>query len=141
MNATFDATNDLICPITLQLFRDPVLAGDGHIYEREAIMKWILEYGTSPLTRQPLYLHELRPDNHLRNLVLQQRNSTVSSNIEYSIVKVPISTPDVVSIIDHAAVAAARRKRCIAIWIAVLFITVPIVIFLGIFLGLSVRCL
>ena len=25
----------LICPITLELFRDPVLAEDGHTYERE----------------------------------------------------------------------------------------------------------
>ena len=42
MNKTFDTSNDLICPITLQLFRDPVLAGDGHVYEHEAITRWIL---------------------------------------------------------------------------------------------------
>ncbi len=42
---------DLICPITYQMFRDPVIASDGHIYERTAIVRWISEHGTSPLTR------------------------------------------------------------------------------------------
>ena len=33
---------DLTCPITLGPFRDPVIARDGHVYEREAITRWIL---------------------------------------------------------------------------------------------------
>ena len=59
---------DLICPITLEMFRDPVIAGDGHIYEREAIVQWIREHGTSPLTRQQLNINELQSDDYLRNL-------------------------------------------------------------------------
>jgi len=39
-------SEDLICPITLQVFRDPVRAKDGHVYERQAIVTWILEHGT-----------------------------------------------------------------------------------------------
>ncbi|CAF1551175.1 unnamed protein product, partial [Adineta steineri] len=38
----------------MELFRDPVIANDGHVYERVAITKWINEHGTSPFTRQPL---------------------------------------------------------------------------------------
>jgi hypothetical protein len=31
-----------MCPITLQLFRDPVLlVGSGYTYEREAINEWL----------------------------------------------------------------------------------------------------
>ena len=70
----------LLCPITLELFRDPVLAQDGHIYEREAIENWIRTKGTSPLTRQELSLEHLYPNDIVKKLVdafeksLQQKN-------------------------------------------------------------------
>jgi hypothetical protein len=31
---------ELICPITQELMRDPVVAEDGYTYEREAILRW-----------------------------------------------------------------------------------------------------
>jgi len=80
-NAKSNVDNDdLICPITYQIFRDPVIAGDGHTYERAAIVRWILEHGTSPLTRQPLNLNELQADDYLKNLAAQRRSSSISSN-------------------------------------------------------------
>ena len=30
-----------MCPITLELMRDPVMAADGHTYEREALLRWL----------------------------------------------------------------------------------------------------
>lgn len=39
--------HDFICPITLDEYRDPVLAGNGHVYERIAIVLWIEQQGTS----------------------------------------------------------------------------------------------
>ena len=33
---------------------DPVLATDGHTYERAAIIKWLNTNATSPLTREDL---------------------------------------------------------------------------------------
>ncbi len=80
MTSSAKSNDDLICPITLQIFRDPVIAGDGHTYERAAIVRWILEHGTSPLTRQPLNLNELQADDYLRNLAAQRRSSSISSN-------------------------------------------------------------
>ena len=39
-----------ICPITLDLMKDPVVAADGQSYEREAIMEWFhLGHQDSPL--------------------------------------------------------------------------------------------
>ncbi len=38
-----------ICPITLEPFKDPVVAYDGHTYERIAIEKWLEERRTSPM--------------------------------------------------------------------------------------------
>ena len=38
----------------LQVMTDPVLASDGHCYERAAILRCIQEGAPSPLTRQQL---------------------------------------------------------------------------------------
>ncbi|CAF1025261.1 unnamed protein product [Adineta ricciae] len=81
--------DDLVCPITLELFRDPVIASDGRVYERAAITQWINDHGTSPFTRQPLQLNELLPDDHLRQLAARRRNSTVSYNVQHSTVTLP----------------------------------------------------
>ncbi|UJR18693.1 hypothetical protein I4U23_005600 [Adineta vaga] len=81
--------DDLICPITMELFRDPVIANDGRVYERSAITQWINEHGTSPFTRQPLQLNELLPDDHLRELAARRRNSVVSYNAQHSTVTLP----------------------------------------------------
>jgi hypothetical protein len=47
---------EYMCPLTLNYMKNPVLASDGNIYEKEAIMKW---YNTdtdklSPLNREKL---------------------------------------------------------------------------------------
>ena len=46
---------DLCCPITFLPMVDPVVASDGHSYERDAI-ETVLQRGNglSPLTREPL---------------------------------------------------------------------------------------
>ncbi|CAF1363859.1 unnamed protein product [Adineta steineri] len=73
----------------MELFRDPVIANDGRVYEREANTKWINEHGTSPFTREPLQLSELQPDDHLRQLAARHRNSVVSYNAQPSTVTLP----------------------------------------------------
>ena len=42
------------CPITLAPMHDPVLASDGHIYERNAILTHLVKSQISPMTRCPL---------------------------------------------------------------------------------------
>ena len=38
------------CPITHELFVDPVIFADGHTYERDAIATWLRRRETSPMT-------------------------------------------------------------------------------------------
>lgn len=61
----------LVCPISLQIFQDPVIAEDGHTYERESITEWIQLNGTSPLTRQTLAIENLRPNIILKKVIDQ----------------------------------------------------------------------
>ena len=70
--------DDLICPITRQVFHSPVVATDGHTYERSAIVRWITEHGTSPITRQPLHVNELQEDDYLKNMVIRHQRATES---------------------------------------------------------------
>lgn len=44
----------LFCPITKQIFLNPVIASDGIHYESEAINLWLEKATISPLTRQPI---------------------------------------------------------------------------------------
>ena len=45
-----DAAKEFICPITHELPIQPVMAEDGKIYEREAIVEWFARKATSPST-------------------------------------------------------------------------------------------
>eukprot|EP00887_Chlorella_sp_A99_P002394 scaffold10.g2394.t1 len=57
---------ELVCPITQEPMRDPVVAADGHTYERAAIEAWIARQPTSPMTAQPLEHLQLTPNRALR---------------------------------------------------------------------------
>jgi len=54
------------CPITFCMMTDPVVAADGHSYERDAITKWIKSRGSSPITLRPLSLDKLVPNLNLK---------------------------------------------------------------------------
>ncbi len=43
---------EYICPITHEIMSDPVIAEDGNTYERSAILQWLKEHNTSPITRE-----------------------------------------------------------------------------------------
>jgi len=45
---------EFLCPITQELMKDPVVASDGHTYERMAIEEWIQKKAVSPITNAPL---------------------------------------------------------------------------------------
>ncbi|CAF4244822.1 unnamed protein product, partial [Rotaria sordida] len=59
----------LECPITRTRFLDPVIAEDGHTYERQAIVQWLREKQTSPMTRQPMSINSLRPNYIVRKML------------------------------------------------------------------------
>ena len=61
-----EVPDDLICPITQELFRDPVMDKDGLTFEREAILIWLSQKGTCPLTRRVA-----KPSNYIRNVKKQ----------------------------------------------------------------------
>ena len=71
--------NAFQCPITQERFCDPVVAADGHTYERVAIERWLsgracsscksTRLWLSPLTGMPVLTRELRPNYALRKAI------------------------------------------------------------------------
>jgi hypothetical protein len=61
--------SDWLCPITLQLMRDPVICADGYTYERTAISTWLSSNAISPMTRQALPAAALTPNLALRHTI------------------------------------------------------------------------
>lgn len=59
-----DTSDDFICPITQEIMDDPVIAVDGHTYDRIAIEEWFTHKTVSPKTNSQLDSSALLP-NHL----------------------------------------------------------------------------
>ncbi|XP_076437330.1 WD repeat, SAM and U-box domain-containing protein 1-like [Babylonia areolata] len=67
---TVEGLNELLCPITMEMMRDPVIAADGYTYDRRAIQQW-LESGKdrSPMTNAVLSHKHLTPNHTLKMLI------------------------------------------------------------------------
>lgn len=67
------AANDLICPISFGLLTDPVVASDGHAYQRQALRLWLARFepgrATSPITGR--FMHSYYVSSH--NIKVQVR--------------------------------------------------------------------
>ena len=70
-----DEIDDIItCPITMVVMREPVVADDGHTYERRAITEWVKRKGTSPLTRERMSSHFV-PNMAIRKMIERLKSS------------------------------------------------------------------
>ena len=64
--------SSFICPITMSLMKSPVIASDGHSYERDAIQEHIRRQGAiakSPSTGERLAHRNLTPNHTLRKSI------------------------------------------------------------------------
>ena len=75
--------DDLLCPISRSIFHDPVVASDGHTYERTHLKEWIANKKAqaqpiySPMTREPMDNKTMIPNMLARSQVaayLEQLN-------------------------------------------------------------------
>lgn len=59
------------CPITYELMKDPVIASDGHSYERKAIEEWFQKNDRSPLTNEKLQDKKVYPCLFLKHSIAE----------------------------------------------------------------------
>jgi hypothetical protein len=136
---------DLICPITLRTFQDPVKAADGHTYEREAIVRWITDHGTSPLTRQVLDVNGLLSDHYVREKMGRRASVAGSSDLQYELTlyrnaqKIPIYDKVLMTQGDDSHVSIKSRccrRRCCSV---ILILSAIILFVCGVSVGLLTR--
>lgn len=60
-----------ICPITQEIMIDPVVASDGHTYERKAIEMWLQSHNSSPMTGLQLTNKQLTPSHTLKSMICE----------------------------------------------------------------------
>jgi len=58
-----------MCPITMEVMKDPWMDSDGNSYEKDAIFQWVQLHQTSPITRNPMSLSQLVPNRALKELI------------------------------------------------------------------------
>ncbi|KAL0051192.1 hypothetical protein WJX82_003439 [Trebouxia sp. C0006] len=62
----------LSCPISKAFFLNPVIAADGHTYEKAAITEWLQEHQSSPVTGETLLHRRLLPNTLIKQAVANQ---------------------------------------------------------------------
>ena len=63
-------SDDMVCPISCEMMKDPVVSVDGHTYERVCIEQWFATGArTSPVTNESLSSTTLVPNIALRKVI------------------------------------------------------------------------
>ncbi|CAL0333949.1 unnamed protein product [Lupinus luteus] len=107
-----------LCPISLQLMRDPVTVCTGITYDRENIERWLISCRNSicPVTKQPL-LHtdlSLTPNHTLHRLIQAWCTSNANFGLEYiSTPKPTIDKTQIVTLLSEAKSFPDKLLRCL----------------------------
>jgi hypothetical protein len=64
-----DPPDFIVCSITQEVMKDPVMTTDGQTYEKEAIMRWFRSSDISPNTGSRLVDKSLKPNLSVKNMI------------------------------------------------------------------------
>ncbi|KAL1541421.1 E3 ubiquitin-protein ligase PUB23-like [Salvia divinorum] len=92
-----------LCPITLDIMRDPVTLSTGITYDRESIEKWLFtqQNTTCPATKQQLPNLDLTPNTTLRRLI--QSWCTLHAVQRLPTPKAPLTLPHLLHLLSQAS--------------------------------------
>ena len=70
-----DIEDSITCPITQMPMKDPVTGSDGQTYEKDAIIRWLNQNGTSPHDRRQMSITSLKVNPAIRFLCDKYHNN------------------------------------------------------------------
>lgn len=115
-NQEIDVPPFFLCPISLQIMKDPVTVSTGITYDRENIEKWVFTNNNSicPVTKQPLNIDSpdsfLTPNHTLRRLAQSWCTLNASNGVErFPTPKPPVTKAQVLKLIDQSSNSSAHR--------------------------------
>ncbi|XP_078434469.1 plant U-box 23 [Wolffia australiana] len=114
-----------LCPISLEIMKDPVTVCTGITYDRESIEKWIFSgnkraEAVCPVTRQPIPNGELIPNHTLRRLIQSWCAANAAAGVErFPTPRAPLDSAAVARLLDEARnpstkLTALRKLRSLA---------------------------
>ncbi|KAI3746668.1 hypothetical protein L6452_09107 [Arctium lappa] len=124
MDVQVEVPSHFLCPISMQLMRDPVTISTGITYDRVSIERWLFTCLSSvcPVTKQPLYDTDITPNHTLRRLI--QSWCTMNSHHGFDPIptpKKPVDKSQILKLLQDAKrhdpqnqIKCLRRMRSIA---------------------------
>lgn len=108
-------TSNMMCPLLKTMMRDPVIAADGHTYDRIAIEAYFLTSKTSPITGQRLEHKMLVPNLQLRAAIQNHVSVTLAAGkaVPAPPVTNNITTAPVSARVGNDGREKKRRDSCI----------------------------
>ncbi|KAE8700900.1 E3 ubiquitin-protein ligase PUB22 [Hibiscus syriacus] len=110
-----DVPSFFICPISLEIMKDPVTVSSGITYDRESIEKWLFsgKNTTCPVTKQVISDCELTPNHTLRRLIQSWCMLNASHGIErIPTPKPPISKAQIIKLLNDAK-SPQQQIKCL----------------------------
>ncbi|GMI71108.1 plant U-box 23 [Hibiscus trionum] len=110
-----DVPSFFICPISLEIMKDPVTVSTGITYDRESIEKWLFsgKNTTCPVTKQVIADCELTPNHTLRRLIQSWCMLNASHGIErIPTPKPPISKAQIIKLLKDAK-SPQQQIKCL----------------------------
>ncbi|XP_052187070.1 E3 ubiquitin-protein ligase PUB23-like [Diospyros lotus] len=112
-----EVPSHFLCPISLQLMRDPVTVSSGITYDRESIERWLFscKSNTCPVTKQSLSdSTDLIPNHALRRLIQAWCTLNVSHGIErIPTPKQPLDRTQITKLLDQAKKSPQKHPQCL----------------------------
>ncbi|XP_057498739.1 E3 ubiquitin-protein ligase PUB23-like [Actinidia eriantha] len=102
-----------LCPISLEIMKDPVTIPTGITYDRESIEKWIFSgnNSTCPVTKQDLSDPDLTPNHTLRRLIQSWCSLNASNGIErFPTPRPPVNKAQIVKLLNEAKSPESQIK-------------------------------
>eukprot|EP01104_Vermistella_antarctica_P002544 TRINITY_DN12784_c0_g1_i1.p1 TRINITY_DN12784_c0_g1~~TRINITY_DN12784_c0_g1_i1.p1 ORF type:complete len:246 (+),score=40.83 TRINITY_DN12784_c0_g1_i1:199-936(+) len=75
-----------VCPISCDVMHNPVIAADGHTYEKTAITKWFTSNRTSPMTGAQVLSKACFPNHNLRSQIIawkEEQGISVEPSLQF----------------------------------------------------------
>ncbi|KAB8101961.1 hypothetical protein EE612_033093 [Oryza sativa] len=101
---------NFVCPISLEMMRDPVTAPTGITYDRESVEGWLARgHDTCPVTGRPVRLADLVPNHATRRMIQDWCVANRARGVErVPTPRVPVGEDDAEEVV--AGVSAAARR-------------------------------
>ncbi|CAH8384298.1 unnamed protein product [Eruca vesicaria subsp. sativa] len=116
MDEEIEIPTFFLCPISLEIMKDPVIVSTGITYDRDSIEKWLVsaKKNSCPVTKQDITDVDLTPNHTLRRLI----QSWCTLNASYGVERIPtprppISKSEIEKIIKDSASSHQNLVKCL----------------------------